>query len=137
MAPPPRVKLMQSEFADIPDEYRAKTQVQLEILAGAPLRPDIGVRPSAGYAKAELLRRDRENADDQERDRREWETKHQAARQEFEEKLAKRQMDHAAALAKEQLDTARSAALAAKWAAGAAVFAALGATGQLIVTIVK
>jgi hypothetical protein len=129
MAPPPRVKLMSSELADIPDEFRTMTQAELEIVAGVPGQTPEQAR-RIGNAKAELVRRDREYAEGQERDRREWETRHQAARQEFEEELAKRQMDHAAALAKEQLDTAQAAARAARMAAWAAVAAALGAVGQ-------
>jgi hypothetical protein len=93
--------------------------------------------PNLGQARVELLRRDNEYAEEQERSRRKFETYHQAARQDFEEKLAQRQMDHAAALAKEQLDTAQSAARAAKMAAWAAGIAALGAIGQIIVAALK
>ena len=95
---------MASELVDIPDEYRTMDIVRLETLAlGLP--PDTtSQRPAA---RLELLRRDREYAEQQERERREWETKHQAARQEFEEKLADRQMDHAAALARDSLTLLR------------------------------
>jgi hypothetical protein len=100
--------------------------------------------PNLGAARVELLRRDNEYAEQQERSRRTFETdmfeavgKREAARQEFEEKLAQRQMDHAAALASEQLNTARAAAKAAKWAAWAAGVAALGAIGQIIVAALK
>jgi hypothetical protein len=124
------------EFADIPDEFRAMTQAQLELVARSSGRmPDQARRTS--YARVELLRRDREYAEQEEQSRREWETRHQAARQEFDENLAKRQMDHAAAIAKEQLDTARGAKWAAIAAAIAAFLSAAGAIGQLIVAIGK
>jgi len=111
--------------------------------------------PNLGHARVELMRRDHEYAEDQERSRRKFEADRnsdrenfdlkmfdaagvrEAARQEFEENLAKRQMDHAAALAKEQLDTAQAAARAAKMAAWAAGVAALGAIGQIIVAALK
>jgi DNA-binding CsgD family transcriptional regulator len=38
MAPPPRVKLTSSEFADIPDEFRTMTQAELEVVAGSRAR---------------------------------------------------------------------------------------------------
>lgn len=137
---PPRVGTKQEyrplanpdEFASIRDEYRRLDRWKLEAYA-LDLALDRGGR--IGTAKAEIVRRDREYADEQEQSRREWETKHQAARQEFEEELAKRQMDHAAALAREQLDIAQAAALAAKMAAWAAAASAIGAIGQLIVAI--
>jgi len=43
MAASPRVKLMPSKFADIPDKFRTKTQAELEILAGGP-GPATGAR---------------------------------------------------------------------------------------------
>jgi hypothetical protein len=136
MAPSPRVKLMSFEFSDIPDEFRAMTQAQLEVVARVPRQMPEQAR-RIGYARAELLRRDLEDADERERDRREWESKHQAARQEFEEKLVEGQMVHAAALAREQLNTAQAAARAAKMAAWAAIAAALGAIAQAVIAIVK
>jgi hypothetical protein len=93
--------------------------------------------PNLGRARTELLRRDNEYAEEQERSRRKFETDHQAARQDFEEKLAQRQMDHAAVLTREQLHTAQAAAKAAKLAAWAATAAALGAIGQVIVAVLK
>lgn len=123
------------EFADIPDEFRTRTRAQLEEIASA--QPGAYMPNILGYAKGELLRRNREYAEGQENSRRKWETTHQAARHKFEEELVQRQMDHASALAKEQLDTARSAARAAKWAVWAAVFSAVGAIGQFIVAMVK
>jgi hypothetical protein len=89
------------------------------------------------HAKAELVRRDREAAREQEISRRKFETDHQAARQDLEERLVQRQLDHAAALAKEQLDTAQAAARAAKMASWAAAAAAAGAIAQAIIAIVK
>jgi hypothetical protein len=123
------------EFADIPNEYRIRPRANLEEIASAP--PGAYMPNILGYAKAELLRRGREYAEEQENSQREWETTHQAARQKFEEELAQRQMDHASRLAREQLDTAQAAATAAKWAAVAAGVAALGAIGQLIVAFVR
>jgi hypothetical protein len=94
-------------------------------------------------AKAEIVWRDREYAEDQENSRREFEREMSAAadarevnRQKFDEALAQRQMDHSSKLAREQLNTAQAAAKAAKWAAWAAGIAALGAIGQLVVAIV-
>jgi hypothetical protein len=132
------------EFADIPAEYRTKTRAQLEADASGITSPaGIPDPRSAGRARAEILSRDREYAEEQERSRREFERKMSAAadarensRQVFDAELSHRQMDHASKLAKEQLDTAHAAARAAKWAACAAGVAALGATGQLVVAIV-
>jgi hypothetical protein len=123
------------EFADILGEHRTMLRSQLEEIAARP----VGNSPPnvVGFAKAELLRRDREYAEQEEQSRREWETKHQAARQVFEEKLTKRQMDHAAAIAKKQLDTARGAKWAAISAAIAAFLSAAGAIGQVIIAITK
>jgi hypothetical protein len=90
-----------------------------------------------GPAKAELLRRDQEYAEEQERSRRNYEDERAATRREFEEQLAQRQMDHASGLAKEQLDTARAAAKAAQRAAWAAAAAAFGAIAQAIIAAVK
>ena len=140
--------------------YRDWERNRLEGAAHGAVTGDLGP------ARAELLRRDREYAEEQEKSRRTYEDERErsrrkfetdlasdrenfelkmfddagmrgAARQDFEEKLAQRQMDHAAVLAKEQLDTARSAARAAKMAAWAAGVAALGAIGQIIVAALK
>ena len=131
------------EFADIPDEIRAMTQAQLEVVARVTRQMPDQARRMA-YARVELIRRDREYAEKQEDDRRdcgremsEAAKAREAGRQKFDEELAQRQMDHAAALAKEQLDTAQAAARAAKWAAGAAFLAALGAITQVIVAYMK
>jgi hypothetical protein len=137
VAPPPRVELMSpDEFSDIPDEFRAMTQAQLELVARVTGQTPDQARRIA-YARVELLRRDREYAEQEEQSRREFETNLQATRQQFEEELAQRQMDHAAALAKEQLDTAQAAARAAKMAAWAAIAAAIGAITQVVIAIVK
>ena len=63
-----------------------------------------------GRAKAELIRRDREYAEQQEQSRREFEmarfnaeSDRDVKRKQFEEALAERQMAHATSLAKEQL----------------------------------
>jgi hypothetical protein len=97
-----------------------------------------------GSARAELVRRDEEYAEQQEKIRQQFEqeiertrTEREMSRQDFEEKLVQRQIDHAATLAREQLNTAQAAAKAAKWAAWAAGVAALGAIGQIFVAIVK
>ena len=133
---PPAIDMPPDEFADIPDEFLAMTQAQLELVARVTgQQPDQARR--IAYARVELLRRDREYAEQEEQSRREFETNLQATRQRFEEELAQRQMGHATALAKEQRDTAQSAARAARMAAWAAVAAALGAIGQVIVAIVK
>jgi hypothetical protein len=121
------VKFKEPALSEV--HYRNMNRAQLEGLVHGVIHGDLGP------ARAELVRRDREYTDAQERDRREWETTHQAARQKFEEELAQRQMDHAAALAKEQLDTAQSAARAARMAAWAAAASAVGAIGQVIVAI--
>ena len=99
---------------------------------------------STGRARAEIVYRDREYAEEQERSRREFEREVSAAadarearRQKFDEELAQRQMDHASKLAREQLGTAQAAARAATMAAWAAGVAALGAIGQLVVAIVR
>src|SRR6516225_5389567 len=100
------------EFADIPADVRAMTHAELANFVGEGLKSN-----KFGYARAELVRRDREfqqqmstAADNRE-----------INRQRFDEELAQRQMKHAAGLAREQLDTARGA----KWAAIAAAIAAL------------
>src|SRR4029077_5968688 len=97
-----------------------------------------------GLARAELLRRDREYAEQQEQARRAFETAQfnaegdrDAKRKEFENALADRQMDHATALAKDQVGAAKSAARAARWAAGATAAAALGAIAQAIIAALK
>jgi hypothetical protein len=77
-------------------------------------------------ARAELLRRDREYTEEQERSRREFET----AR-------AQRQMDHAAALASRQLSAATAVANATKWAVWAAGFSAAGAVVTAIVEVIR
>jgi hypothetical protein len=123
------------EFGDIPDDIRAMTQAELEVVARVMGQtPDLARR--IAYARVELLRRDREYAEKQEHDRREFEREMSAAadarearRQKSDEELAQRQMGHAATLAKEQLDTAQAAARAAKWAAGAAVLACISHRG--------
>jgi hypothetical protein len=142
----------ESEFASIDDFWRRMERVKLEAAAaGLPQdRQDHRV-----IAKAEIVRRDRGYAEEQELSRRKFETDRdsdrqnhelrmfneagirEAARQEFEENLAQRQMDHAASLEREQLDTAQAAARAAKMAAWAAGVAALGAIGQIIVAALK
>jgi hypothetical protein len=93
--------------------------------------------PNLGRARVELLRRDNEYAEEQERSRRKFETDHQAARQEFEEKLAQRQMDHAAELADRQLSAATSVANATRWAVWAAGFSAGGAVITAIVEVIR
>jgi len=137
VAPPAAVKEMPpDEFADIPDEFRAMTQAQLELVARASGQmPDQARR--IAYARVEHLRRDREYAEQEEQSRREFETNLQATRRQFEEALAQRQMEHAAAVAREQLDTAQAAARAAKMAAWAAVASAFGAVVQVVIAIVK
>jgi hypothetical protein len=115
------------------DPWAKLNRVALENYAAGRARDD----PNLGAARVELLRRDNEYVEEQERSRRKFETDHQVARQEFEEKLAQRQMDHAAALAREQLNTAQAAARAAKMAAWAAGVAAFGAIGQIIVAVLK
>ena len=119
---------------------RNSDRAQLETLA-AGRSP---TSKSVGAAKAEIVRLDREYAEDQERSRREFEREMSAAadareagRQRFDEELAQRQMDYASKLAREQLDTAQAAARAAKMAAWAAAAAAAGAIVQVIVVIVK
>jgi hypothetical protein len=69
----------------------------------------------AGQAKYELLLRDREYAEQQEKSRRDFET----------------------ALADKQLRAATDVATATRWAAVAALASAAGAIGQLIVAIVR
>jgi hypothetical protein len=97
-----------------------------------------------GAAQAELLRRDREYAEQREQSRREFETAQfnaegdrDAKRKEFEKALAERQMDHATTLAKDQIGAAQSAARAARWAAWATAAAALGAVAQAIIAALK
>jgi hypothetical protein len=128
------------EFASIDETWRQMDRVLLETYA-ARLPIDSG--RSVGLARAEVIRRDREYTQQQERGRDNFELKmfdkvdmREAARHEFEEKLAQRQMDHASELAKEQLDTAQAAARAAKMAAWAAGVAALGAVGIIVATAV-
>jgi hypothetical protein len=141
-----------AEGCKLPSDQHAYRDWEQGRLEGAAHGAITGDR---GPARAELLRRDREYAEEQEKSRRNYEDerdvarrsfeaemfdaagKREAARQKFEEELAKRQMDHAAALAREQLDTAQAAASAAKMAAWAAVAAALGAIGQVIVAVLK
>jgi hypothetical protein len=77
-------------------------------------------------AKAEIIRRDREYAEEQERSRREFET----ARDQ-------RPMDHAAALADKQLSAAIDVAKATKFAAWAAGFSACGAVVAAIVEVIR
>ena len=124
------------EFADIPDEFRAMTQAQLELVATSSGRmPDQARR--IAYARVEPLRRDREYAEQGEQSRREFETNLQATHRQFEEELPQRQMDNAASLAKEQLDTAEAAARAARMAAWAAVASAFGVVVQAIIAIAR
>ena len=133
----PRVKLMPSEFADIPDEFRAKTRAQLEQIVGAPAGKEM--LNNIGYADAELVRRDREF----QREMSEAADDREIRRQKFDEDLARRRMDHASKLAHEELDTAKGAEKAARkaaaaWAAAlAAIVTAMGVIGQLIVAIVS
>jgi hypothetical protein len=126
------------EFDDIGNEFRSFTRLDLEkrVLIDA-LRMDQGRGPPT--AKAEIVWRDREYAEEQENSRRGFEREMSAAadarevnRQKFDEALAQRQMDHSSKLAREPLNTARAAAKAAKWVAWAAGIAALGAIGQLV-----
>src|SRR5262249_104066 len=79
-----------------------------------------------GPAKAELLRRDHDYAEEQERSRRK-----------YEDELAQRQMNHAPKLGKEELESGRGAAKAANWAAIAAGLSAIGAIIQAILTARK
>ena len=144
------------EFASIDPEFRQMKRAQLEaVVIGVPPGLSVEYAARVSQAKAELVRRDREFADEQERSRRKFEADRdsdrenhdlrmfdeagvrEAARQEFEEKLAQRQMDHAATLAKEQLSTAQSAAKAARMAAWAAVAAAVGAILQVLIAAMK
>ena len=112
------------EFDDIGDEYRGFTRTDLEQRA---LIDRSGMDHGRGVAaaKAEIVWRDREYAEDQENSRREFEREMSAAadarevnRQKFDEALAQRHMDHSSKLAREQLNTAQAAAKAAKWAHG-------------------
>ena len=122
------------EFADIPDEFRAMSRAQLELLATPALNRFMDpVKDSVTRARAELVWRDQEF----EREMSAAADTREASRQKFDDELAQRQMDHATKLAREQLDTAQAAARAAKMAAWAAGIAALGAIGQVIVAIVK
>src|SRR5438132_11883423 len=90
-----------SEFASINGKWREMGRVQLE--AAADGLENLGGAEHA--AKAEIVRRDRDYAEEQERSRREFET----AR-------AQHQMDHAAALADKQLSAAIDVAKATKFA---------------------
>jgi hypothetical protein len=129
------------EFSTVPDEYRAMDRARLEIYAA---RLPIDQGHSVGAANAEIIRRDREYADQQEQSRRQFETtldnaaaQRETMRQQSEEALAQRQMDHTTALAKEQVGAAQSAAKAAKWAAAATGVAALGAIAQAVIAALK
>ena len=114
------------EFDDIGNEYRSFTRLELEkrvLIDALGMGMDQGRGPAT--AKAEIVWRDREYAEDQENSRREFEREMSAAadarevnRQKFDEAVAQRQMDHSSKLAREQLNTAQAAAKAAKWAHG-------------------
>jgi hypothetical protein len=120
-----KTRMDDAEFASIDPSFRQMKRAQLEaVVVGVPPGLSLDYVNRVAQAKAEVVRRDREFAEEQERSRRKFEAdrdsdreKHdlkmfkasgerEAARQQFEEKLSRRQMDHASALAREQLDTA-------------------------------
>jgi hypothetical protein len=82
--------------------------------------------PNLGAARVELLRRDSEYAEEQERSRREYESDRDLKRQQFETALADKQLAAAIAVAK--------ATKLAAWAAG---FSAAGAVVTAIVEIIR
>ena len=147
---------------DTADYWREQERHLVEATASGAT---IDVR-QLGLARAELIRRDREYAEQQERARRKFEMDRDSdrenhklkmfdeaglreiARQKFEEELARRQMEHASALAKEQmehasalakeqLDTAQATSRTALWAAMAAGLSALGAISQALIAALK
>ena len=117
------------------DMDRAEVETIASGRTSASSRLDVG---ELGAARAELVRRDQEYAEQQEQSRRQFEIElfnsqgaREVQRKQFEQELTKQQMDHASKLAREQLDTARSAAKAARWSAVATLLAALTAVAQL------
>src|SRR6516164_448673 len=108
------------------DDWRNRDRAEVEAIASGKTsvsgRVDVA---QLGQARAEIVRRDHEYAEEQERSRRQYEDDRAAARREHEEQLLRRQMEHASKLAQEQLDTARAAQKAANraaWAGGASRF---------------
>jgi hypothetical protein len=96
-----------------------------------------------GDARAEIVRRDREYAEQQEQSRREFqkamfdaEGDREVERRQFDQALADEQMDHATALADKQLTAATAVATATQRALWAASFAAAGALIQAAAAVI-
>ena len=118
-----------------PEEWAKRDRASVE--AAAVMAPGATNTTVIGEARADLVRRDLADAEEQEQSRRQYEDDRAATRREHEEQLARRQMEHASKLAQEQLDTARSAAKAANGAAWAAGFAAVGAIVQAGIAVLQ
>ena len=127
---------------DEPDPHHlrnlARHELETAVLAGES--------PFArrGAAQAELIRRDREYAEEQARLERQFrmdmfnaESDREAKRKTFDRELAEQQMAHVTDLALQQLGAAQSAAKAARLAAWATALAAIGAVAQAMIAALK
>jgi hypothetical protein len=123
------------EVAMSPEEWKKKDRDYVEWMA--VIAPGKAVNELIGEARADLVRRDLADAEEQERSRRQYEDDRAATRRDHEEQLARQQTEHASKLAQEQLATAGSAARAANRAAWAAGFAALGAIVQAGIAVLQ
>jgi hypothetical protein len=102
------------EFASIDPAIREMDRVQLEmIVTGSPAGVSLDQVKRISHARAELIRRDREHAEQQERSRRDFES----------------------ALADKQLSAATDVAKATRSAMWAAAAAALGAIVQAVMAV--
>jgi hypothetical protein len=138
---------------EYPDQFGLRDQPRWQVeLSAVPGNANF---QSQGAARAELVRRDREYAEEQERSRRAYEDQRDATRRDFEREmfnaegdrdvkrkqfeaaLAERQMAHATALATDQVSAAQSAARAARLAAWATAVAAAGAVAQAVIAALK
>jgi hypothetical protein len=132
------------------DDYSGHDRASLEVTANGPTHFS-GTRSieEVGLAKAEIIRRDREYAEQQEQSRRAYEDQREASRRDFEIRIfqaagnrAAVQQQHEEKLARMQADAAREAATIqarateqaaerqvkiARWAAVAAMAAAVAA----------